>query len=104
MPHKEKPHIDTVDNETIETKRKRLIFRSWHRGTREMDLLMGNFADKYIPGFTEQELEEYNRLLKNNDPDIYNWYTMRETPPDEENSDVLRRLMNFQISENKDES
>jgi antitoxin CptB len=60
--------------ETIENWRKRLIFRSWHRGTREMDLIMGSFAEQYVPGFEEGELLQYESLLMENDPDVYNWY------------------------------
>ncbi|MBN8521145.1 MAG: succinate dehydrogenase assembly factor 2 [Alphaproteobacteria bacterium] len=60
--------------ETIENWRKRLIFRSWHRGTREMDLIMGSFAEQHVPGFGEGELLQYESLLMENDPDVYNWY------------------------------
>ena len=68
--------------EEIENLRKRLIFRSEHRGTKEMDLLLGSFAKQYVPGFSEQELKEYEDLLKENDPDLYNWITEKETAPD----------------------
>ena len=67
--------------EDLNKKRKRLIFRSWHRGTREMDLLLGSFADKYVPDFDENELELYDELLNHSDPDLYNWITKKETAP-----------------------
>jgi antitoxin CptB len=67
--------------EDIETRRKRLIFRSWHRGTKEMDLLLGSFADKHVPGFSGEELESYDALLQISDPDLYNWITGVEDPP-----------------------
>lgn len=67
----------------IENMRKRLIFRSGHRGTKEMDLLLGSFAKKYVPEFSEAELYEYQELLEHNDPDLYNWITGQETPPEE---------------------
>ncbi len=89
----------TETKENIENWRKRLIFRSWHRGTREMDLLMGSFADIHVKAFSEGELEEYDRLLTNNDPDIYNWYSRREDPPEEEMTDVLKKLLAHQPSE-----
>jgi antitoxin CptB len=67
--------------EDIETRRKRLIYRSWHRGTREMDLILGTFADKYVSGFSGSELEEYEALLEFQDPDLYNWITGVEALP-----------------------
>lgn len=84
--------------ETIENKRKRLIFRSWHRGTREMDLLLGSFADKHVPFFNEQQLGEYDDLLKENDPDLYNWYTRREDPPQTLNTSVLKAFLKHEIN------
>ena len=64
-----------------ENMRKRLIFRSEHRGTKEMDLLLGSFAKIHVPDFNEAELAEYEALLEENDPDLYNWITEQETPP-----------------------
>lgn len=67
--------------EDITNKRKRLVFRSWHRGTKEMDLLMGSFADRYVQGFSEDDLSEYDDILKCNDPDLYNWISGKEEAP-----------------------
>lgn len=78
---------------TTDEYRRKLIFRSWHRGTREMDLLMGSFADKNLAAFGQAELETYERLLENNDPDIYDWITGRATAPEEERSPVLDLLL-----------
>lgn len=68
-------------NEKTENMRKRLIFRSEHRGTKEMDLLLGSFAKRHVPDFSEEELVEYEALLEENDPDLYNWITKQEAPP-----------------------
>lgn len=67
----------------IENLRRKLIFRSEHRGTKEMDLLLGSFARKYVPDFAEQELREYEAFLTHNDPDLYNWITEKEVPPED---------------------
>lgn len=74
-------------------RRKRLRFRSWHRGTREMDLILGRFADRHVFEFSPLQLERYERLLEENDPDLYNWLTGREPPPPEHDHDVLRLMM-----------
>ncbi len=68
-------------DEKLENKRRRLIFRSAHRGIKEMDLIMGSFAIANVHDFTESELSEYDQLLCNNDPDLYNWITEKEAPP-----------------------
>lgn len=69
--------------EQLENKRKRLIFRAGHRGTKEMDLLLGSFAIRYVPEFSEAALAEFDEFLNENDPDLYNWITGTEKAPDE---------------------
>ena len=46
-----------------------------------MDLLLGSFADAHIPAMGEAELDLYEALLGENDPDLYNWYSRREPTP-----------------------
>lgn len=84
--------IKTDMAEDVEVKRKRLIFRSWHRGTKEMDLLLGSFADKYVPDFSEEELVEYDALLQLSDPDLYNWMIGKEEVPANLDSPVFQKL------------
>lgn len=79
--------------ETLETKRKRLIFRSWHRGTREMDLIMGSFAEANVPGFNEAELDLYEEVLQNPDPDMYDWITGRIPVPANINNTIIEKLL-----------
>jgi len=81
----------------VERTRKRLRFRSWHRGTREMDILLGNFADRHLPGFTALQLDRYDALLQNSDPDLYRWITGRDAVPVAHDHDVMSLLRNFRI-------
>lgn len=79
-------------SEDIAVKRKRLQFRSWHRGTRELDLILGTFADRHIADLSETELDIYDHMLTLPDPDLYNWITgMEEVPANSMNS-VMERL------------
>lgn len=78
--------------EDIEIRRKRLIYRSWHRGTREMDLILGSFADKNVAGFSDAELDEFEALLQLQDPDLYNWITGTEPVPANVESDLFTKL------------
>jgi antitoxin CptB len=55
----------------LDDRRKRLLFRCWHRGTREMDLILGRFADSEIAGLDEAELAQLERLVELPDPDLY---------------------------------
>jgi antitoxin CptB len=61
----------TRSSDGLDDRRKRLLFRCWHRGTREMDLILGRFADAEISGLRDQELTELERLIDVPDPDLY---------------------------------
>ena len=86
---------NAISKMEVENLRKKLIFRSWHRGTREIDLLLGRFADEYIPFFKEDELQQYEDLLKNSDPDIYNWISGKEKPLANVETKVLTKLIEY---------
>lgn len=72
--------INRTENEIDETERlrKKLIFRAGHRGTKEMDILLGGFAIVFLPQYDESKLFLFEELLNCPDPDIYNWITGQE--------------------------
>jgi antitoxin CptB len=82
-------------NEDTDIRRKRLRFRSWHRGTREMDLLLGRFADEHLGEMDGGQLDRYEALLLESDPDLYAWMTGKASPPDSVNHDVMKLLLEF---------
>ena len=61
----------TRSSDGLDNRRKRLLFRCWHRGTREMDLILGRFADAEIAGLADAELAALERLIELPDPDLY---------------------------------
>ena len=61
----------TRSSSGLDDRRKRLLFRCWHRGTREMDLILGRFADAEIATLADGELAELERLIEVPDPDLY---------------------------------
>lgn len=65
----------------IEIHRKKLLFRAGHRGTKEMDMLLGNFTDKYIKLFDEVELGMLSDLLDCEDDLIYKCLLDKESLP-----------------------
>lgn len=79
-------------------RRKRLLFRSWHRGTREADLILGSFAEQHLAGFDEAQLDRYEALLEMPDPDLFDWITGRAPPPPECDHDVTRLLLAFRYT------
>ncbi len=78
--------------ESVEIRRKRLRFRAWHRGTREMDLLVGGFADAHLARFESVQLDRFEGLLLESDPDLYAWMTGRADPPADLDHDVMRLM------------
>jgi antitoxin CptB len=76
-------------------RRKRLLFRSWHRGTRESDLILGRFADAHLAGFDDGQLDRYEALLECADADLFEWITGRAGPPPEHDHEVTRLLLAF---------
>ena len=61
----------TRSSSGLDDRRKRLLFRCWHRGTREMDLILGRFADAEIASLKDDELAQLEHLIEVPDPDLY---------------------------------
>ena len=79
--------------ESLSVWRKRLRYRSWHRGTKELDLLLGSFADRHLDAFDHGQLARFEVLLEAPEPVIQAWLVDRVPPPAEAESDVLRLLL-----------
>src|SRR5690606_15540728 len=71
----------TRTSDGLEPRRRRILFRAWHRGMREADLLLGTFADAYIGSFGEEDLDDFEALLEAPDGDILAWLTGRGPAP-----------------------
>ena len=65
----------------IDVVRKRLLIRSWRRGTKELDLILGQFSDKNLNKLKMSELNLYEQFLSNDDYLIYNWLFSKEDSP-----------------------
>lgn len=70
-----------MPKETHEIRLKRLKIRSWRRGMKEMDLLLGPFSDGPIAGLSADALDDYEALLDENDQDLYRWFSGVEPAP-----------------------
>ena len=65
----------------IDTARKRILIRSWRRGTKELDLILGKFSNNNVSKLEMAELDLYEQLLSNDDYVIYNWLFGKEEIP-----------------------
>tara|TARA_B100002019_G_C21092903_1_gene509543 strand:+ start:231 stop:506 length:276 start_codon:yes stop_codon:yes gene_type:complete len=77
--------------------RKRLSFRAWHRGTREMDHILGSFSDTYVSDMNEKELEQFDQLLQIGDPQLYNWYLGKEELPANLRNSVFEKYLSHKV-------
>ena len=82
-------------NPTDKTQRKKLHYRAWHRGVREMDLLLGGFADAWLPRLDAGEMAQFEALLSIDDATLYDWLRGRAPVPPTARSPILRRLLTF---------
>ncbi|MBO6755803.1 MAG: succinate dehydrogenase assembly factor 2 [Roseibium sp.] len=76
-------------------RRKKILFRCWHRGMKEMDLLLGGFAKAHIDDLDETELAELEHLLTAHDQDLYAWMTGRRPLPAEWDGPLYRRIIAY---------
>jgi antitoxin CptB len=88
----------TRSSEGLDVRRRKLLFRAWHRGMREMDLIMGRFADSTLAGLAETELEDFERLIEAPDRDILSWVTGEEAVPADHDTLLFHRLREFHLS------
>ncbi|MEJ5082503.1 MULTISPECIES: FAD assembly factor SdhE [unclassified Ochrobactrum] len=79
----------------LDVRRRKLLFRAWHRGMREMDLILGQYADQYLPAFTDAELEEFEQLLEVLDRDLLKWVTGESPTPEEHDTPLFRDIIAF---------
>jgi antitoxin CptB len=79
----------------LDIRRKRLLFRCWHRGTREMDLILGRFADAEIATLADAELDELERLIEVPDPDLYAAVIGDKPPGPDFNGALFARIRAF---------
>ena len=79
----------------LDPRRRRLLFRSWHRGTREADLIMGRFADVHIDSLSDGELDQFEHLLEALETDLLTWITGQTPVPSDHDTAVFRRVRDF---------
>jgi antitoxin CptB len=79
----------------LDERRKRLRFRAWHRGTREMDLVLGRFVDAKAAELTDAEIDVLEALMEVPDPELYLWIAGTADVPPNYDSPVFRKIVAF---------
>ena len=79
----------------LDPRRRKILFRAWHRGMRENDLIMGGFADAHIADLDETDLDEFERLIEVLDRDLLSWMTGEADVPENYDTPLFRRLKAF---------
>jgi len=82
-------------SEGLDVRRRKLLFRAWRRGVREMDLIVGRFADAYIDKFDDGALDDFERLIEAPNAELYAWITGDQKVPANFDTAVLRQLIGF---------
>jgi antitoxin CptB len=88
----------TRSSEGLDVRRRKLLFRSWHRGMREVDLIMGRFADAAVEQLTDGELTEFEQLIEVPDRELLAWVTGEAEVPAAYDTPLFRRLRDFNRS------
>ena len=76
----------------LDFRRRRIAVRAWHRGTKEADLMIGGFADRYAPGWGPAELDWFEDLLAETDVDILAWALGRQEAPARSQGPLMEAL------------
>ncbi|ABV85018.1 MULTISPECIES: FAD assembly factor SdhE [Rickettsia] len=71
---------------------KKLFYRSKNRGCREMDYILGSFAEKYLSLMDEKKLGSYSLILDQNDNDLYNWINNKSSAPSYLDAEIIDKL------------
>jgi antitoxin CptB len=79
----------------LDPRRKRMLYLSQHRGTKETDLMLGGFAERHLGTLSDAQLERFERLLQAPDGDLFDWITGRLPPPPPHDHDVMSLLIAF---------
>jgi len=86
---------EATDRGDPDVRRRRLLFRCWHRGTQESDFILGSFAEDSLKTLDSDQLGRFEALLDCTDPDLFDWIFGVSDPPPEHGHDVMELLRSF---------
>lgn len=80
------------DREDLSLRRRRLRYRAWHRGTRELDLLLGPFADAELDSMDADQLDRFENLLEHEETDLQAWLLKQAVPAGVADPELIARI------------
>ncbi|MCK8781136.1 succinate dehydrogenase assembly factor 2 [Rhizobium sp. NTR19] len=80
----------------LDPRRRRILYRCWHRGIREMDLVFGSFAEAEITTLSETELDEFEQIMAEDDHDLHAWITGARPLPADRNTPLFARVAAYE--------
>ncbi|WP_208435850.1 succinate dehydrogenase assembly factor 2 [Bartonella phoceensis] len=92
--------VFVVDENQLDMRRRRLVFRAWHRGIREMDLIFGHYVDAHISEMNDTTVSELEYIMSFDDRDLLTWVTGEVSPPPEIDGPLFRDIINYHICTN----
>lgn len=84
-----------TNNSTTDNRRKRLVFQSNHRGCKEMDMIMGQFAERCAASMSDAELTIYEAMLEEDDWDLYAWVNGSAVPGNEAYNPLIEKMREY---------
>jgi antitoxin CptB len=79
----------------LDPRRRRILFRAWHRGIREMDLVFGQFADNELAGLAETDLDELETIMAEEDNDLVKWVLGSQPVPERFRTPLFERIVSY---------
>jgi antitoxin CptB len=83
----------------LDPRRRRILFRAWHRGIREMDLIFGQFADNELRHISGADLDEFEAILTEDDNDLFTWISGEKALPKHLKTPLFARITAFRPEE-----
>ncbi len=91
----------TRSSAELDPRRRKILFRCWHRGTKEMDLVFGRFADSEIDNLDDNDLDTFEVLMEFPDRDLFSWISGEVMPPVDVQTKVYSKIVAFTNSVNQ---
>ena len=88
-----------ITSAELDPRRRRMLFRAWHRGIREMDLILGQFADTEISALASADLDEFEAILGEDDNDLFKWICGKADRPSHLRTPLFERIVAFRPDE-----
>lgn len=89
--------MSSEDNQ-LEHRRRKLKFRAWHRGTKEMDFILGGYADEHLWQMDDAEMDVFSHMLEAPDDLFYSWVSGGKETPAEYDNEIMQALKTFRMT------